>query len=67
MAKRRYVVQLDDNDNFIAMYESGKAAMRATGIRDGNINRCCQGKSKHAGGYKWQFAVDYNSVRENAI
>ena len=66
LAKRQAVVQLTDNGDFVAIYESGKAAMRATGIKDGNINRCCRGKSQHAGGYKWQFAIDYNSGREIA-
>ena len=60
------IVQLDLDGNEICRYESGKAAYRATGIRDGNINNCCRGVTKTAGGYKWQFANEYNSSRETA-
>ena len=49
------VRQLDRNGNIIAEYESLTAAFRATGIRSGNIWGCCEGRSKMAGGYQWQY------------
>ena len=67
MAKKKAVVQLLDDGSFVALYESGKSAMRSTGISDRNIVRCCNGGAKHAGGYRWQYAINYNSGRETAI
>ena len=37
------------------IYESAMEAYRQTGIRQCNINHCCNGKRKHAGGYSWKY------------
>jgi group I intron endonuclease len=51
------VHQISPMDNsIIATYPSLKIASESTGICDGNISRCCQGKGKTAGKYKWLFA-----------
>lgn len=55
-AKSRKVEQLDKNGNVICAYESLKEAGRMTGVGDGNISKCCNGKTKSAGGYIWRFA-----------
>lgn len=47
------VVQLDLNDNVLNEFESMKQAERETGIPNGNISSCCNGRTKSAGGYKW--------------
>ena len=50
------VHQISPIDNsIIATYPSLKIASESTGICDGNISRCCQGKGKTAGKYKWSF------------
>ena len=67
ISKSKAVEQMMEDGTVVARYESGKAAGRATGISDRNISRCCKGDCKHAGGYKWRYAVDYNSDREIAI
>lgn len=47
--------QLDMDGNLLATYESINSAVRATGIKKQNIRCCIIGKSRHAGGYKWQY------------
>lgn len=64
MSQRKAVEQLNDDGTLIARYESGKEAGRQTGIPDGNILRCCRGSAKHAGGYRWRFAIEDNNDRE---
>ena len=58
------VVQLSLDGEFVAQFVSAHEAQRNTGIRNGNISRCCNGHTKSSGGYKWQYADDYNSSRE---
>ena len=48
------VIQLDLNDNVLNEFESMKQAERETGIPNGSISSCCNGKLKSAGGYKWR-------------
>lgn len=60
------VVQIGADGNFIAQYQNAHDAERKTGIRNGNIGRCCKGYTKSAGGYKWQYANEYNSSSETA-
>ena len=52
------VRQIDNQGVVLAVYESIHEANRVTGIRDGNISRCVNGKIKTAGGYHWEFADD---------
>ena len=54
--KSKKVEQIDHFGNVVAVYESAKEAFRMTGIRDGNISKCCRNKVKHAGGYCWRYA-----------
>ena len=37
------------------IYPSIKEAERQTGISQGNISKCCNGKRKTAGGFHWEF------------
>ena len=50
------VSQYSANGEFIRTYESAHAAQRNTGIKNGNISKCCNGKAKSAGGYIWRYA-----------
>ena len=65
-SRSKPVLQLDVYGTVIASFESAHDAERKTGITNGNILKCCNGASKTAGGYKWQFASLYNSGRETA-
>lgn len=53
----RKVEQIDMDGNVVAVYESMKAAGRATGINYGNICNVCRGRAKKAGGYGWRYAI----------
>lgn len=64
MKNAKAVVQLNLDGSFVAKYSSAHEAERNTGIRNGNIGACCAGKAKTAGGYKWQYANEYNNSRE---
>ena len=48
------VIQLDLNDNVLNVFESMKQAERETGIDTSHISKCCNGKAKSAGGFKWR-------------
>lgn len=47
------VIQLDLNDNVLSEFESMTQAERETGIDVSSISKCCNGKLKSAGGFKW--------------
>lgn len=53
----RKVWQFTKEGEFVALYESLREAERCTGVRNGNISRCCNGAVKTAGGFKWQYAT----------
>ena len=48
------VIQLDLNDNVLNVFESMRQAERETGIDTSHISKCCNGKLKSAGGFKWR-------------
>ena len=52
---RKKVYQYDLNDNFIKLYNSELEAQKTTNIDNGSISKCCYGKMKTAGGFKWRF------------
>lgn len=55
----RSVIQFDLNNNIIAIYETGAEAYLKTGILGSCISRCCSGKRKTSGGFKWMYLLDY--------
>ena len=60
------VVQLTPNGEFVAEYPSLAEIRRKTGFNHKNICRFLKGYGETAYGYKWQYAVEYNSDRETA-
>lgn len=54
-AKR--VIQYNLQGGFISEYMSTMEAERKTKIKHANISRCCKGRYKTAGGYKWEYAM----------
>lgn len=48
------VIQLDLNDNILNEFESMTQAEQKTGALVSSISKCCNGKAKSAGGYKWR-------------
>lgn len=53
------IVQLDvETGEIIRRWECARDAWRALGVYYGHISRCCNGKLKTAGGYRWRFATE---------
>jgi group I intron endonuclease len=53
------IVQLTKNGKPIKIFDAMQEAQRETGIWASNIQKCCKGKLKTAGGYKWMYYDDY--------
>lgn len=53
--KRKAVIQLDKNNQFIAEYQSLKEASQKTKCNISDICSCCNGKLKSAGGFIWRY------------
>lgn len=51
----RQVVKYDLNDRFLEEYASVKIAAENNGVFRSNIYKCCCGKYKQTGGFKWKF------------
>ena len=74
--KRRYtktnqnakpVVQLTLKDEYVATYSSGRQAEIQSGVaKSSAINACCnhKPKAKTAGGYKWMFKTEYDTLNK---
>ena len=52
------VFSVDKKSGLIMWWESAKEAERCTGINNGNIINCCQGRQKSAGGHIWFYTDD---------
>ena len=53
--RKKSVIQLDLDDNFMAEYKSVAEASRITGLSKTCISRCCRGERKKSGGYRWRY------------
>ena len=52
------VVQLDkDTNELIKIWNSAMEAQRECGFANNDINKCCRGVIKTAGGYHWRYAT----------
>lgn len=56
------IVQLTLDWKFIKKWDGAMEAERELGINNGNINNCCRGRCKSAGGYKWMYYSDWLKV-----
>ena len=54
------VFSVNKESGLIMWWESIMEASRQTGISQGNISNCCQGKAKSAGNHIWFYADDDN-------
>jgi len=59
--KRKPVVQLDLNGNFIKEWESILRASKKLNINDSNIVMVLKNKRNKAGGFKWKYKPDYEN------
>jgi hypothetical protein len=51
------VVKLDLEGKALEEFHSIRSAERMTGLFSSEISRCCNGKAKTSGGYKWIFKI----------
>ena len=49
------VAMLDINGNIVKMFANSLIVFQQYGIDRGSICRCCNGKQKTAGGYRWKY------------
>lgn len=57
--RKKPVVQLTKNGDFVDEFDSGLDAELKTGINRMHISQCCKGKRKTTGGFMWRFKSDY--------
>ena len=55
--RRKAVIQMTLDDEFVAEYESVREAERQTGFRNSNISAACRGekKTKQSYGFHWKY------------
>ena len=53
------IVQLALDGKFIRKWSAAAEIERELGIPNGNIIKCCRGKLKSAGGFKWMYYEDW--------
>lgn len=61
------IVQLSKDGQFIKKWGAAREVQRELGIDSGDISKCCKGKKKSAGGYKWKYAIDFQKVCKRSI
>lgn len=59
------VVQLTLQGEFIAEYKSAAEVGRINNMDRSTIVRCCKGRQKTAGGYRWMYAENYYKTIQN--
>ena len=58
LANSKPVRQISADGTTFAIYVSGRDAARQTGVQQSSIVKCCLGKAKTAGGYKWRYETE---------
>lgn len=53
--RKKPIYQLDKQNNIIKEWPSIKEASQILNIQSSDINNCCRGKNKTAGGYKFKY------------
>ena len=54
----RKICLIDENNNVLKEYNTLTDACKDYGLDCGGVCRCCQGKQKTCGGYRWRYADD---------
>jgi hypothetical protein len=55
-AMMKPVTKLDKDGQIIETYDGMGVAARANGLNASHIHKCCNGRSKMCGGYRWRYA-----------
>ena len=64
-ALRKGVIGINKISGYICEFNSITEAGRVTKINKGCISKCCNGKSKSAGGYIWMYKNEIDKECEN--
>lgn len=64
---RRAVFQLSDDMTIIKEFNSVSEAAKSIGISEKVIRETAKGRQKHAGGFVWKYADEYDNVLPAAI
>ena len=56
------ILQFDKNWNYINRWKSCAEIERELGLDHSTIQKCCSGKKKSRGGFKWGYADDYERI-----
>jgi hypothetical protein len=57
LAHKKSVIQYDLEGNFIQEWDSAQDVKINLKIDKGDIGKCCKGKNKTAGGFKWKYKI----------
>ena len=56
------VIQYDDEDNIIKIWESATQAAKELAIPRQHIYKVCKGERKHCGGYRWRYCKEEDNT-----
>ena len=61
-SKAKPILQFSKTGEFIKMWKSCAEIERELGLHHSSIQKCCVGKMKTAGNYKWGYEKDYERI-----
>jgi len=64
-AHKKPIIQSSLNNEFIKLWDGAVDIEKELDINHSNIQKCCVGKYKTTGGYKWVYYEDYQQQNEN--
>ena len=68
VSKYQPVNQYSKDDVFIETHNTANQASKKVGLKySGDISKCCKGKQKTCGGFKWFYADDPNQPDKSKI
>ena len=53
------ILQLNDDGNIIGYYKTVREVIEKFGVDKSDLSKCCRGKLKRVGGYKWVYLEDW--------
>ena len=62
---KRAIIQLNDNNEILRIYESMAKAFEVVGVSSRSIRDAAKGNCIHVAGFKWKYADEY--VKNNEL
>ena len=64
----KQIIQFDLVGNYKKTWKNAADIKKALGLSDSsNIHKCCKGKQKTVGGFKWMYKEDYDKLVKDKI